>query len=156
MSKSEPTSAPPGPVTGLSPARAAAVPMLAGAGLLFGTWALLPRYVGPELELGPRGPMLEFIDHTVPGAIVIALSLLALVRGRPGRPGAPSLLFYAGLGVAVAGVWMTATHIPLVKQALQGQAPWDATLHHSLPSAAVLLFGVGWCLLYRVRGDGKP
>lgn len=135
----------------LSAARAAAVPMLAGAGVLLGTWALLPRYVGPVLELGPRGDQLEFVDHTVPGTLVIVLSLAALLLVR--LPSAGSLLFGFGLLIVLAGLWMDATHLPLVLQALRDQAPWPATVHHSLPGVAVLVFGIVWCLVFRTPTD---
>ena len=127
--------------------RLAAVPMLAGLGILVGTWALLPRYGGPRLELGPRGDQLEFVDHVVPGTVVIMVSLLAVVIGRRARTLEP--LFGLGLVIVVAGLWMDATHLPMVLQATRNEAPWGATLHHSLPGLAVLLLGVGWCLLFR-------
>lgn len=125
--------------------------MLAGAGVLLGTWALLPRYVGPALELGPRGDQLEFVDHTVPGTIVIVLSLAALLVVR--LPKAAPLLFGTGLVIVLAGLWMDATHLPLVLQALRDQAPWPATLHHSLPGLVILLFGIAWCLVFRTGPD---
>ena len=133
--------------------RLAAVPMLAGLGVLVGTWALLPRYGGPRLELGPRGDQLEFVDHVVPGTVVILVSLLALLIGR--RATALGPLFGVGLVIVVAGLWMDATHLPLVLQATRDEAPWAATLHHSLPGLAVLLLGVGWCLLFRAN-PGAP
>ncbi len=134
-------------LTTLSATRAAAVPMFAGAGVLVGTWALLPRYVGPRLELGPRRDELEFVDHVLPGAAVIVISLATLLVARYATTTGP--LVAAGLGVVLAGLWMDATHLPLVLQAIRGQAPWAATVHHSLPGVAVVLLGVGWCLVYR-------
>lgn len=136
--------------TKLTAAQAAALPMLAGAGLLVGTWALLPRYVSPRIELGARADQLEFVDHVLPGAAVIVISLLALLVGR--GPAAANRLFAAGLGIVAAGLWMDATHFPLVRQAFRDEAPWGATLHHSIPGVAVLLLGVGWCLAYRAPG----
>ena len=109
--------------------------------------ALLPRYSGPRLELGPRGDLLEFIDHVVPGTVVIVVSLLALLIRRRATTLGP--LFGMGLVIVVAGIWMDATHLPLVLQATRSEAPWGATLHHSLPGLAVLLLGAGWCLLFR-------
>ncbi len=137
------------PDAALARRRLAAVPMLAGLGVLVGTWALLPRYGGPRLELGPRGDQLEFVDHVVPGTLVIVVSLLALLIGRRATTMGP--LFGVGLVILVAGLWMDATHLPLVLQATRGEAPWGATLHHSTPGLAVLLLGVGWCLLFRAR-----
>lgn len=141
------TDAPARRTPGLSARRAALLPMLAGLGVLVGAWSLLPPYGGPRLALGPRGDQLEFVDHVVPGTVVVVVSLLALLtawRRVSSRP-----LFAAGLTIVVAGLWMDATHAPLVLQATRGEAPWGATAHHSLPGLAVLALGVSWCLAYR-------
>ncbi len=128
-------------------APATAVPMLAGAGFLVGAWALLPPYTGPALNTSAR---VEFADHVVPGVVVVAISTVALVLAR--RPGAHRFLFAAGLAVVLAGFWMTATHLPLVLQATRAQAPWGATVYHSLPGLAVLVLGVTWAAIYRSDG----
>lgn len=141
------TDAPAPRTAGLSARRAALLPMLAGLGVLVGTWSLLPRYGGPRLALGPRGDQLEFVDHVVPGTGVIVVSLLALLMAW--RRVSPRPLYAAGLAIVVAGFWMDATHAPLVLQATRSEAPWGATLHHSLPGLAVLALGVGWCLVFR-------
>lgn len=140
------------PVAPLSATRLAAVPMMAGAGVLIGSWVAASIFVGPQLDLGPRRTELEFADHVLPGVVVVVISLavvLALFVGRRLRPKAPSLLFYAGLGISLAGVWTTATHVPLVIQALRDQAPWSATLNYSIPAILLLLFGIGWLSVYR-------
>lgn len=124
--------------------RAAALPMLAGLGLLVGCWALLPPYTGPALNTSAR---VEFVDHVVPGVVVVAISALALLFAR--RAGAATVLFPAGLGIFLAGFWMTATHVPLVLQAARDQAPWGATIYHSLPGLAVLALGSFWAFTYR-------
>ncbi len=116
----------------------------AGAGVLVGAWAFLPPYTGPALNTAAR---VEFADHVVPGIVVVAISILALFAGSRGD--AEPLLFGAGLGVVLAGFWMTATHFPLVVQATRGEAPWGATVYHSLPGLAVLLLGVAWAVAYR-------
>lgn len=118
--------------------------MLAGAGFLAGAWALLPPYTGPALNTAAR---VEFADHVVPGVAVVAISALALVVAR--RSGGDRFLFGAGLGVILAGFWMTATHLPLLLQATRAQAPWGATVYHSLPGLAVLVLGVVWAVVYR-------
>ena len=46
--------------------------------------------------------------------------------------------------MVLAGLWMTATHLPLIVQARNGEAPWGASLYHSIPGFVVLLFGVVW------------
>lgn len=126
--------------------------MLAGAGLLVGAWALLPPYSGPILNTADQ---VEFADHVVPGIAVIALSLAAVVFARRASNG--NLLFAAGLGIVLAGFWMTATHVPLVLQATRGEAPWGATIYHSLPGLAVLALGVAWAAIYRTApSDATP
>ncbi len=123
--------------------------MLAGAGFLVGAWSLLPPYRGPVLNTADR---VEFADHVVPGVVVIAVSALALVLGLVlARRATTDLLFPAGLVIVLAGFWMTATHLPLVLQATRSEAPWGATIHHSLPGLAVLVLGVVWAATYRTE-----
>ena len=43
---------------------------------------------------------------------------------------------------------MVATHVPLLLQAVQGEAPWGATLYHLAPSVAALWLGVAWTARY--------
>lgn len=125
-----------------------ALPMLAGLGLLVGGWALLPPYSGPALNTADT---VELVDHVVPGVVVIATALGSFLLGRDGRRS--QMLFPTGLVIVLAGFWMTATHLPLVLQATRQQAPWGATIYHSLPGLAVLLLGVAWALTYREPGD---
>lgn len=125
-------------------ARHAALPMLTGLALLVGAWALLPPYTGPFLATDDT---VEIVDHVVPGVVVIAVALGTFLLARSGR--ATPLLFPAGLGIVLAGFWMTATHLPLVLQATRQQAPWGATVYHSLPGLAVLVLGVTWAVTYQ-------
>ncbi len=118
--------------------------MLAGLGLVVGSWALLPPYSGPPLN---TADMVEFVDHVVPGVVVIAISVASLLLARAGRAAGARLP--AGLGIVLAGFWMVATHLPLVLQATRQQAPWGATIYHSLPGLAVLALGVAWAVIYR-------
>ncbi|MCA1844735.1 MAG: hypothetical protein LC792_16390 [Actinobacteria bacterium] len=109
-----------------------------------GVLALLPPYLGPALE--PLEIRKEVADHVVPGVVVLAISAVALwVAGRPAGP-PPTALFVAGLVITLAGIWMTATHVPLVAQAVrhQPQAPWPATVWHTLPGLAVDALGLWW------------
>lgn len=112
---------------------------LALAGLAVGVWALVPPYVGPSLATAAR---VEFADHVVPAAAILSIAGATLWASARGVT--PTLLFVAGLGVVLAGLWMTATHVPLVLQAMRGQAPWGATAYHSVPGLAVLALGGLW------------
>ncbi len=111
---------------------------LALAGLVAGLWAFVPYFSGPELNVAPR---VEVADHLIPGIVVLtACSATLVLRLRD------TMLLIAGMAVALAGFWMTATHLPLVLQAKNGEAAWGAALYHSLPGLAVLAVGVVWIM----------
>jgi hypothetical protein len=113
------------------------------AGVLVALWGMLPPFSGPPLAVARR---VEIADHVVPGLVVLAFSCAALVASRAGA--SPTWLLIAGLVVTLAGVWMTATHVPLVMQARGGDAPWGATIYHTAPSVAVLALGSLWSVAY--------
>ena len=73
----------------------------------------------------------EVVDHVVPGAIVVGIAWMSLLRGRRSLAGS--------LVTVVAGTWMFATHVPLIVQAAQGLVPVQTALLHSVPGALVLL-----------------
>lgn len=54
------------------------------------------------------------------------------------------LLLLAGMGIVLAGFWMTATHVPLVLQAMDGEVSWGAALYHTAPGLAVMAVGGFW------------
>lgn len=112
------------------------------AGLAVGVWANLPPFVGPGLVTSRS---LELVDHSVPAVVVLAVVAWAARAGRA----AETWLFAAGLVIGLAGVWMTATHVPLVAQALRGGVGWAATISHSLPGLAVLALGGAWTARFR-------
>ncbi len=106
---------------------------------------MAPNFTGPGLVL--QDPSVEVIDHVVPGILVVAVSILALVVAWTTARPAP-VLFLIGAAVAAAGLWMVATHVPLLQQAVLGEASWDATLYHLAPSVAALWLGVAWTARY--------
>lgn len=109
-------------------------------GLVVAVWASLPKYSGPGEPRFVPDPAAEFANHVVPAIAVAVVSVWALLaRRRPRGPGA--VPFFAGLVVLLAGLFMVATHAPLVAQAANGDAPWDAAIYHS--SAALATFGLG-------------
>jgi hypothetical protein len=116
------------------------------AGLVVGVWATLPHFVSPAINTAER---VEIADHVVPGVVVIAVSIVALVLSRSGPP-APMFMFAAGLIVCLAGLWMVSTHVPLVGQAIRGDrgVTWAATLWHCLAATVVSVLGVTWVVAY--------
>ena len=106
---------------------------------LLGAWAIavpwLARALGLALDVPTR---LEVIDHVVPGLVVLACSGLL---GHPRTCGAPgSLPRLALLGVcALSGIWITATHLTLVPEALDGTTGWGPALMHLSAGPAVVV-----------------
>ncbi len=109
-------------------------------GLGVAVWASLPQYSGPKLSVDASK---EVADHIIPAILVSMSSIVGILAGRRAHgPGALRLI--AGLAVLLAGLWMMATHIPLVAQTLRGgpdAASWAATVYHT--SSALAVFGLG-------------
>jgi hypothetical protein len=107
---------------------------------VLGAWSILPPYVGPPLGLKlDTATRLEVADHVVPGVIVFASATMAAIAVRRGRAMTESLLVLGAIGVSVlGGIWETATHVPLLFQGGESNAPWGAVLLHSTAGPAVL------------------
>ncbi len=69
------------------------------------------------------------------------MAALARARRSP-TPGFFPLV--AGLGVLLAGFWMTATHVPLVAQAMRDEVGAGVAAYHTLPGLAVVILGAVW------------
>lgn len=110
-------------------------PLISVELLLFGTWGILVPYLGrPAGFVVDTRPINEVVDHVIPGIVVVAVAASYLVLRRR--------TFAGSLAVVAAGIWMTATHIPLLKQAADGQASMQAALWHSIPGMVILALGV--------------
>lgn len=109
-------------------------------GLGVALWASLPKYSGPKLSVSSSK---ELADHIIPAVVVLLASIVGILAGRRAQgPGALRLI--AGMAVLLAGLWMMATHIPLVAQTMRGgddAASWAATIYHF--SSALATFGLG-------------
>ena len=121
-------------------------PLLPLLGLLVGVWAIIPPYVHAFGKLNVEDRV-EFADHVVPGIVVLVVSALGLVLLRSARP-SPLLLFVGGGVIALAGLWMVATHLPLISQARDEIVPGGAVVWHGLPGLAVSLLGGAWTVRY--------
>lgn len=118
--------------------------LLPAVGLVVAFWATLPQFSGPGLNVeAPK----EIADHIIPAVVVAAACLAALGLKHKGE--GPGLArFFAGMVVLLAGFWMLATHIPLVVQALGGDAPWPATIYHTSSALAVFGLGLMWTVFH--------
>ena len=119
------------------PAALAILGMLGGA-------SILPPYLGPAvgLELHGISSTVEVVDHVIPGLTVIAFSVISLLLLRAGRPSDSLPLLFAIALCMLAGLWETSSHVPLVLQAGEPEAPWDAVLLHSLLGPTILLLSI--------------
>jgi hypothetical protein len=126
--------------------------LVALAGLPVAVWASLPRFSGPKLNVAQST---EVVDHVIPAVVVLLAALVAIAAGRRAR-GPGSTRFLAGMAVLLAGLWMMATHLPLVAQARRGDAPWPATMYHT--SAALAVFGLGllWATVTWSEASDEP
>lgn len=110
-------------------------PLLAVEMLLFGAWGLVVPYAGRPLGLTVNTlPGIEVVDHVIPGAAVVVVAGVALFRRRR--------TLFTSLVATAAGGWMTATHVPLLRQAAKGQESMGAALWHSLPGMVLLAIGL--------------
>jgi hypothetical protein len=85
----------------------------------------------------------EIADHVVPGVVVVVVSIVALVTLARSSDRS-TFMFAAGLVVVLAGLWMFATHVPLLAQASRGEVTWGAALYHTGSALTVLVFGMAW------------
>ncbi len=110
------------------------------AGILaaLAAWAVTAPYVaraaGLRLDVPAR---LEIADHVIPGLLALACSIAVLGA----RPGTLRWLLAAGVAL-LAGLWITATHVPLLPEALDGVTPWGAALVHVSAGPPVALAAV--------------
>ena len=146
----EPVGATQSNVAGQGPDLARILPL---AGLPVAFWASLPQWTGPKLNVAAAT---EVADHTIPAVFVVLASVVGSLAGRRAQgPGALRLM--AGMVVVLSGLWMLATHLPLVAQAARDEAPWPATIYHTSSALAVFGLGLLWsAVTWAEAGDEGP
>lgn len=109
-------------------------------------WAIAAPYADSSLgfDVAVR-PAVEVVDHVVPGLVVIAATLLMGLVAAARLP--------AALAIAMAGLWMTATHLPLVTQAQREGTSMAAAAWHTGPGLCLLVLGVGITVV-ALQADG--
>lgn len=111
------------------------VRVVAGLLLGIGVWGTIAPYVGPEV---PVPAIVEFMDHVVPGVVVLVLALSSYHRRRFD-------LLTVGGGF-LAAVWMFTTHVPLLAQAVRGEFSWGGSLWMFVPSTLILVLTL-WAMV---------
>jgi hypothetical protein len=115
-------------------------------------WSILPPYVGPTLGLDlDVSSTVEVIDHLIPGLLAICGATLALVLTRRGE--GDSALAFAGLALcALAGLFQTVSHVPLLADAGGPLAPVGSVVLHATPGPVLLGLSM-WLLLTAPASD---
>ena len=112
-------------------------------GLGVGLWSLLPPYSGPSLNTETR---VEVADHVLPALVLLGASVATfMISRRPAPPASAGLV--CGFLVVLSGIWMTATHVPLVAQASRDEVTTGAAAYHTTPGLVVLALGLVWVAL---------
>lgn len=106
--------------------------------LLVSAWSIVPPYLGPPLGLElDVSDSVEVVDHVLPGIVAVLGAGMALMLARSGEADSSRALGALG-ACALAGLWETASHAPLVYDAGDPERPWDAVIFHAWPGPAIL------------------
>jgi predicted membrane channel-forming protein YqfA (hemolysin III family) len=118
-----------------------------------GAWTIVAPYIGTALgyDVNVR-PIIEFVDHVVPGVIVVAAALVLRRLALRGRLAGQAFALLASGVAFLAGFWVFATHLPLVQDAANSRLPWDAALWHSIAALPI----VGLAIWFVVRSIPAP
>ena len=123
------------------------------AALLIGLWAIVPPYLALFGRLDVKSGTVEFVDHAVPGLVVLVAALLGYLQLRTPEP-SQLVLFVGGLVIILAGFWMVSTHYGLITQNRQGLVPFGRMAWHTAPGIAVAVVGVVWTARFWSTDDG--
>ena len=117
-------------------------------------WSIVPPYLGPAigLELDVAASV-EVVDHVVPGLAAATAALLALQWARRGETDSMRVLAALGVG-ALAGLFETVTHVPLVLDAGGPRQPVDSVVLHATPGPVLLALSL-WLLLRPQPQDAR-
>jgi hypothetical protein len=109
-------------------------------------WSILPPYVGPLLGLElDVSATVEAVDHLIPGLLAVVAGGAALLLARRGR--SDSTAAFAAFAVcALAGLFQTVSHIPLVRDAGDPLQPVGSVVLHATPGPVLLALSL-WLLL---------
>ena len=123
-------------------ADAAAAPREAQRAILLvaiAAWTMIVPYLGDALGLEVEvAALVEVVDHVVPGAIVVVAGLYLRRLARRGALADQRLALPAAGLVFLAGFWVLATHLPLLKDAAEARVAWEAAIWHSIAALPIV------------------
>lgn len=112
-----------------------------------GAWTALVPYLGEALGLEvPVRAALEFVDHVVPGAVVLAAGLYLHRAARRGALSGERFALPAAGVCFLAGFWVLVTHLPLIGDAADARVQWAAAIWHSVAALPIVAVAA-WCVL---------
>jgi len=98
---------------------------------VFGLWGLVAPYLSKALGyVIPVAPVVEVVDHVIPGTVVLGVALFSIFTGK--------LPLLGTLVALLAGFWITMTHLPALRDGFRHVIELQAALIHSLPGLAIL------------------
>lgn len=119
-----------------------------GASLfVLGLWGLVAPYLSTAAGYPiPVPARVEFVDHVVPGTIILGVAVLAMFSG--------GLSLVPALAATLSAFWMTLTHLPALRDGFRGVISLQAAFIHSVPGLAILaLAGLAALRSYRAMPD---
>jgi hypothetical protein len=114
---------------------------------VFGLWGLVAPYLSTAAGYPiPVPARVEFVDHVIPGIIILGVAIFAMFSGR--------LPLVPALAATLSAFWMTLTHLPALRDGFRGVISMQAALIHSVPGIAILaLAGLAAVRGYRAMPD---
>lgn len=114
------------------------------AALGLGLFSIAVPFLGDALGLSVDvSTSLEVADHVIPGGVAaLAAGWLAHRIDTQGIPEATAGLLFASGVVFLAGLWISATHLPLIVQGTRGEVGWPAALWHSWAGLPIMVLGI--------------
>lgn len=111
---------------------------------LLGAWSTVPPYLGPAigLDLNVKDSV-EVVDHVLPGVLVVLCAGFAALQVRRSEAAEDSTVGLVLMGTcALAGLWQTVTHAPLVADGGDPGSPWDSVILHATPGPLLVLLSI--------------
>jgi len=104
-----------------------------------GAFSLSVPYLSTAAGFSTGAPLgREIANHLLPGAILVAIAVVAVPRILKNEIPPGGLLAAVSLIAGLAGVVMTGSHLALIAQAARGQVQPEAALIHSLAGPGVI------------------
>lgn len=97
-----------------------------------GFWGLVAPYASTAAGYPiPVPAKVEFVDHVVPGVVVLGVAMFGIFTGR--------ISLVPALAATLGGFWMAMTHLLTLRDGIRGLVSLQAALFHSLPGFLILL-----------------